>query len=211
MLQFVQFQKSYGNFPALTIDNLTISSGIYWIKGVNGSGKSTLLRAVAGILSFNGDIILDRKVSIKKNPVAYRQLVNFAEAEPLYPSFLTGTEMINLFANAKKAPVNQQQYFIESMQMQTYIDTPLGTYSSGMLKKLSLVLAFIGNPKLVLLDEPLITLDSQALKVLYQWIVDKNTQEGISFLLSSHQELNTETLLFAQEILVEKQTLKFNQ
>ena len=70
MLQFVQFQKSYDNFPALTINNLTLNHGIYWIKGANGSGKSTLLRAIAGILSFKGDIILDQKVSIKKNPVA---------------------------------------------------------------------------------------------------------------------------------------------
>jgi ABC-2 type transport system ATP-binding protein len=209
MLQFVKFQKSYGNFPALTINNLTLNSGIYWIKGVNGSGKSTLLRAIAGILSFDGDIILNQTISIKNNPVAYRQLVNFAEAEPLYPQFLTGKEMMGLFAGAKQAKANQGQYFIESMQMQTYIDSPIGTYSSGMLKKLSLVLAFIGSPRLVLLDEPLITLDSQAIQVLYRWITEKNTQEGISFLLSSHQELSQENLSFAQEILVEKQTLTF--
>jgi ABC-2 type transport system ATP-binding protein len=47
--------------------------------------------------------------------------------------------------------------------------------------------------------------------VLYQWIVEKRTQEGTGFLLSSHQELKGETLAFAQEILVDKQTLKFNQ
>jgi ABC-2 type transport system ATP-binding protein len=210
MLQFVRFQKLYGYVPALTIGDLTLDSGIYWIKGTNGSGKSTLLRAIAGILSFHGDILLG-SLSIKKNPVAYRQLVNFAEAEPLYPEFLTGKEMINLFANAKKASPDQKQYYIESMQMQAYIDSPLGTYSSGMLKKLSLVLAFIGKPRLVLLDEPLITLDSQSVQVLYQWIVEKRTQEGTGFLLSSHQELKGETLAFAQEILVDRQTLKFNQ
>jgi ABC-2 type transport system ATP-binding protein len=116
---------------------------------------------------------------------------------------------MGLFAGAKQAKANQGQYFIESMQMQTYIDSPIGTYSSGMLKKLSLVLAFIGSPRLVLLDEPLITLDSQAIQVLYRWITEKNTQEGISFLLSSHQELSQENLSFAQEILVEKQTLTF--
>jgi ABC-2 type transport system ATP-binding protein len=210
MLQFVRFQKLYGYVPALTIGDLVLDSGIYWIKGTNGSGKSTLLRAIAGILSFHGDILLG-SLSIKKNPVAYRQLVNFAEAEPLYPEFLTGKEMINLFANAKKASPDQKQYYIESMQMQAYIDSPLGTYSSGMLKKLSLVLAFIGKPRLVLLDEPLITLDSQSVQVLYQWIVEKRTQEGTGFLLSSHQELKGETLAFAQEILVDRQTLKFNQ
>jgi ABC-2 type transport system ATP-binding protein len=211
MLQFVRFQKSYGHIAALTIGDLTIESGIYWIKGTNGSGKSTLLRAIAGILSFDGDIILDGRYSIKKNPVDYRQAVNFAEAEPLYPEFLTGREMIWLFTNAKKASPKQEEYFIESMQMQAYIDSPLGTYSSGMLKKLSLVLAFIGNPRLVLLDEPLITLDAQSLQILYGWMIEKWKQDGTSFLLSSHQELKAETLPFTQEILVERQALKFNQ
>src|ERR1700744_3718215 len=154
MLHFVKFQKFYGNFPALTIDELTITPGIYWIKGVNGSGKSTLLKSIAGMLAFNGDVLLNGAISIKKQPVAYRKLVNFAEAEPLFPEFLTGMEMIKLFASAKEAPAGQEEQFIGSMRMQNYIDRPIGTYSSGMLKKLSLVLAFLGKPKLILLDEP---------------------------------------------------------
>src|ERR1700744_1109569 len=144
MLHFVKFQKFYGNFPALTIDELTITPGIYWINGVNGSGKSTLLKSIAGMLAFNGDILLDSNISIKKHPVAYRKLVNFAEAEPLFPEFLTGMEMIKLFTSAKGASAGQEQQFIESMQMQGYVDKPVGTYSSGMLKKLLLVLAFLG-------------------------------------------------------------------
>src|SRR3954464_11437178 len=104
MLHFQKFEKRYGNFPALKIDELTIKPGIYWIKGVNGSGKSTLLRSIAGILAFDGDVVLNENISIKKHPVAFRKLVNFAEAEPLFPEFLTGMEMISLFAAAKEAP-----------------------------------------------------------------------------------------------------------
>jgi ABC-2 type transport system ATP-binding protein len=206
MLQFSRFQKSYGNFSALTIHDLTLTSGIYWVKGANGSGKSTLLKAVAGILSFDGEIIIDQ-ISSKKQPVRYRQLVNFAEAEPLYPEFLTGTEMINLFVSAKNAPATQATYYVESMQMQSFIAKPLGAYSSGMLKKLSLVLAFLGNPGLILLDEPLITLDTEALQVLYQWIIEKVTQQRTGFLLSSHQEVDKELLSAAKEILVDRQTI----
>src|SRR5476651_2831667 len=112
MLHFNKFQKFYGNYPALKIDDLVIEPGIYWIKGVNGSGKSTLLKSIAGILTFSGDILLGNNISIKKQPVAYRKLVNFAEAEPVFPEFLTGREMVDLFASAKDPPSGQEQHFI---------------------------------------------------------------------------------------------------
>lgn len=208
MLHFTQFQKLYNDFPALKIDDLLINPGIYWVKGVNGSGKSTLLKSIAGILSFNGDIILNQNISIKKQPVAYRKLVNFAEAEPLFPEFLTGMEMVDLFASAKDAPPEQAQYFIESMKMQAYIARPIGTYSSGMLKKLSLVLAFLGNPKLILLDEPLITIDTESLKILNQWINIQHRDHGVSFMLSSHQPLDADGFSNAFVLTVAEQTLR---
>jgi ABC-2 type transport system ATP-binding protein len=208
MLQFHNFKKLYGGLPALKVPELTLDAGIYWVKGINGSGKSTLLKSIAGILNFSGDIILDGNVSIKKHPVEYRKLVNFAEAEPLFPEFLSGMEMINLFADAKDAPKGQEQGYIESMGMQGYVDRPIGTYSSGMLKKLSLVLAFLGEPKLILLDEPLITIDTASLKTLNTWINDLHRDKGVSFMLSSHQELDAEEIQQVGVLLVENQTLQ---
>lgn len=209
MLQFQNFTKSYGSYPALKIENLQLKHGIYWIKGVNGSGKSTLLKSIAGILAFDGDILLEGSISIKKQPVAYRKLVNFAEAEPVFPDFLTGAELIRLFADAKNARTGQEDQYIKSMGMQSFIDRPVGTYSSGMMKKLSLLLAFLGNPKLILLDEPLITIDTTSLAILNTWIRDRYEQEGTSFLLSSHQILEDGSLPVSGELLVEEQTLKF--
>ena len=210
MLQFVKFQKSYGPFTVLKIDDLSVNPGIFWIKGINGSGKSTLLKTIAGIIDFDGDIVLDQHISLKKKPIAYRKLVNFAEAEPVFPEFLTGKEMIKLFTTAKDAPAGQEEYFIESMSMNAYLNEPVGTYSSGMLKKLSIVLAFMGNPKLILLDEPLITIDSESLKILYTWIEEKHRRENVSFFLSSHQPLEIDEVTTANELLVEMQTVKFN-
>lgn len=210
MLRFLNFKKSYGNYTALNISEFNIATGIYWVKGANGSGKSTLLKSIAGILAFDGNIILHETRSLKKTPTAYRKLVNFAEAEPLFPEFLTGKEMVDLFLYTKDAPPNQEQYFIETMKMEPFINRPLGAYSSGMLKKLSLVLAFIGNPQLILLDEPLITLDTESLNILYEWILLSNQQHGTSFILSSHQNLDEDKLSMAKNISVEMQTLKMD-
>jgi ABC-2 type transport system ATP-binding protein len=182
MLHLADFEKSYNNHPILRIPQLNIVSG-----------KSTLLKAIAGIIDFSGDVLLN-DTSIKKRPVDYRKRVNFAEAEPVFPEFLTGREMVGLFMTAKQAPAGQQNYYLESMQMQAYLDQPLGAYSSGMLKKLSLTLAFIGTPSLILLDEPLITLDTVSLDILYGWIKERQQAQGTSFLLSSHQPLERSAL-----------------
>jgi ABC-2 type transport system ATP-binding protein len=205
MVRFDHFAKQYGTTTILQIDTLTLSTGIYWVKGANGAGKSTLLRAMAGVVHFHGDIAWNN-LRLKKDTVPYRRVVNFAEAEPLFPEFLTGMEMIDLFRTAKGGALRQEEYYIESMQMQTYIHQPIGTYSSGMLKKLSLVLAFLGTPQLILLDEPVITLDVQALDILTHWIDELHTRQGITFLLSSHQPLAVEGLS-SQYLLVEHHTV----
>jgi ABC-2 type transport system ATP-binding protein len=207
MLQFINFQKSYGNYSVLGIEELAISSGIYWLNGINGSGKSTLLKSIGGFLFFNGDITIDH-TSLKRQGVAYRKKVNFADAEPVYPEFLTGWEMIKMFRQAKGGPIDQEQFFVEKLNMQGYLSNPVGTYSSGMLKKLSIVLAFIGTPKLILLDEPLITIDAESLKAIYEWIITKHIEEDITFILSSHQPLDTDTLSGLRKISIEGKKLK---
>ncbi len=208
MLQLHNFSKTYQGRAVLRIDAFTFAPGMYWIQGANGSGKSTLLRAIAGVTSFAGDILLAGQLSVKKQAVAYRRLVNFAEAEPLFPDFLTGYELINLFKTAKDAPPRQEDFYLESLQMTAYVHEPVGTYSSGMLKKLSLVLAFLGRPTCILLDEPLTTLDAEAIPVLCSWMAHQQAQHGTSFLLSSHQSVAADLLPAMQKLLVENATLR---
>ncbi|MCX2495044.1 ATP-binding cassette domain-containing protein [Pedobacter sp. PF22-3] len=209
MLHFSQFEKSYFDHLVLKIDNIMLPEGIFWLKGSNGSGKSTLLKAIAGILSFKGDIAIG-KVYLKTHGVSYRRLVNFAEAEPLFPEFLTGLEMVDIFAQAKGATTGQEETLINEMGMKPYIHHPLGSYSSGMLKKLSLVLAFLGKPKLILLDEPLNTIDIESLAILYRWINKKYQNEKVSFLLSSHQPLDELKLPGINQVWIEDKEIKLN-
>ncbi len=208
MLYLEQFSKSYNGFLVLKIDHLQLQNGIYWIQGINGSGKSTLLKTIAGVLPFHGDIRI-HDASIQKQPVAYRKRVSFAEAAPVFPGFLTGMEMVKLFAAAKDATQQQASYFIESMYMQSYINEPLHIYSSGMLKKLSLLLAFLGNADVILLDEPLVTIDTDSLAIVYTWIAERHKQSGTTFLLSSHQAFETTAVPAARVLLVDQKTVTY--
>jgi len=187
MIQFINFQKQYGDYKVIDIAATQIENGIYWIKGINGSGKSTLLRCLAGLIPFEGTININN-INIHKYKRLHRQMVNYGEAEPAYPDFLTGSELIHFYVSTKGGNKVQCMQYAEQLQLHNALQKQTGSYSSGMLKKLSLVLAFTGNPKWILLDEPLITLDTDAVQVIL-YLIEQAYNRGISFLLTSHQDV----------------------
>ena len=88
-----------------------------------------------------------------------------------------------------------------------FIDKRCETYSSGMLKKLSLALAFLGKPKVVILDEPLITLDDAARNVLLSMIADLNKSGDVITLLSSHQALDMQDVHITNKFRIVNKSL----
>jgi ABC-2 type transport system ATP-binding protein len=188
MLTLIGFEKKYSDLLILRVDNLKLVPGIYWIKGQNGSGKSTLFKSISGLIPFTGEIALDR-ISLKNEPVAYRKTVNFSEAEPLYPGFLTAKDLIQFVGKTKGASADHISSITEYFGVDSYLHKSCETFSSGMLKKLSLTLAFLGNPKLIILDEPLITLDEQTRLKLVD-LVKNYLKKETMFLVSSHQTID---------------------
>lgn len=209
MLTFNQVSKSYTTHRVLSVPGLTIPAGTYWLEGANGSGKTTLLKIIAGITPFNGTLQFN-KIDIKKSPVAYRECISFAEAEPLYPPMVTGWELIRFVQHARKETDQQVHTLIERTGIANFINRPVGQYSSGMVKKLSLMMAFIGQPHLILLDEPLITLDVNFVSVLLALIREKQV-EGISFVITSHQPFEENDLALHGTLLMKDETLTLRQ
>lgn len=208
MLQLRNVKKSYHKHPVLDILSFQLPTGIYWVKGVNGSGKTTLLKMVAGLLPFEGDILFN-DINLQYQPLAYRQQVSWAEAEPLFPAFMTGMELITLYRSIRKVPRHTADKLLELFMMTDYVKAAIGTYSAGMTKKLSLVLAFLGDAPIVVLDEPLITLDQEAFTSVCSYILERHTNEGTSFLMSSHQELDTRLVLSGKELTISNRTIVF--
>lgn len=205
ILQTKELRQQYGANQILNIDSWEIDFGIYWIQGENGAGKSTLFRTLAGMLAFSGKVLLNEQFDLKRNPVEYRLRLNLGEAEPVYPSFLTPKDLINFVAEAKKSPSGQKDSLIEALGI-NYLDNPFGSCSSGMVKKVSLAVAFLGNPSVIILDEPLITIDKEARTALFQLIRDYHSK-GVTFLLSSHQLFQEEGLPLTDSFALKNKAL----
>ena len=190
MLEFKAFSKSYNDQLVISIPDLRLSPGIYWIRGENGSGKSTLFKSLAGLLPYEGSIVLSGNIDLRQQPIEFRRRVNFSEAEPLFPGFLTSKDLIRFVGSARGVDVADQNDVASKLGIDAFIDKRCETYSSGMLKKLSLALAFVGKPKVVILDEPLITLDEDSRKILLSMISDLNKDGDVVTLISSHHTLD---------------------
>lgn len=211
MLEFLSFQKSYHSNLVISIPQFKLEPGIYFLKGSNGVGKTTLLQSVAGLIDFEGKIVLNKIIDLKSNPVAFRKLVNYGVAEPKFPDFLTGVDLIKIFSTGKKAKKVQVDYLISYMELESFINQKIGEYSSGMLKKLSLLCAFLGESQWILLDEPFTTLDKKSVEDLIQWILHYQEKFGSSFIISSHQSLPFGIQSSSKVIVIDERTLNWGE
>jgi ABC-2 type transport system ATP-binding protein len=207
MLVFRQYKKQYNNELVIEIEYLALDAGIYWLLGDNGSGKSTLLKCIGGLIPYKGDISFQGISNKKNNNQFFRKIVNYAEAEPQYPEFLRGKDLIEFYKKTKGATNEQVGYLLDKLEVKPFASGKIGEYSSGMIKKLSLALAFMGNPGLILLDEPLITLDGAATVSILQLIMEY-AEKGVSVVLTSHQEFNISNGANLKKLCISNQHLE---
>lgn len=200
------YRKAYQGRTLLKIPELRLLPGIYWISGVNGSGKTTFFKSLAGMIPFEGSVTLSG-LHLESNPLGWRRHVNFAPAEPLYPGFLTPKDLIRFIGKAKGASHIQEEFLLEKFKVTEFFHKPFKLHSSGMLKKVSIVVSFLGYPRLILLDEPFTTLDVATRITLTDQIKERR-KKGIIFLLSSHQSLTESALEPDATYFIEQQMLR---
>ena len=140
------------------------------------------------MIPFEGDVTLNG-MDLRSHPVDYRKHASFAEAEPLYPSFITGNDLVMFFSKIRDASNDEIELLTNHAGLGAALHNPVGTYSSGMVKRLSLLLAFIGHPQMILLDEPFATLDVDAIDALPNLIYNYREKYNTTFIFSSHQAL----------------------
>ena len=185
MLTVNDLTKRYRNVVANDHLSFTVDPGeITVLVGPNGAGKSTAIKCIAGLLRFEGEVLVGGHPN--KTVEAKRQFGYIPELPALFET-LTVAEHMEFIGRAYQVPDWQQQAdrLLERMEMDDKKDKLGKELSKGMQQKLSICCALLPRPKAVMFDEPFIGLDPHAIKELKTMILEMR-EEGSAVLISTH-------------------------
>jgi Cu-processing system ATP-binding protein len=186
MIRLEGASKRFGTVTAVAPLDLEIGEG-EWLGlfGRNGSGKTSLLRMLVGLSRpSTGRVLLGGKEPTAKDWRDVRRDLGFMPERVAMFEDQTGERTLRYFARLKGTPLTDVGPLLERVGLSTAATRRVGTYSKGMLQRLNLAQALLGDPRLLVLDEPLSGLDVQGVKELFDLL---GTVEGRTVVLSSHR------------------------
>lgn len=184
MIDFKNLHKKFGKLVVLNGLNVTINEGgIFAILGPNGSGKTTLIKCLLGMVVPNkGEITYKGKSVLKK--WEYRNDLNYLPQIANFPSNLTVIELIEMVKNLRPKQANEKE-LIKQFGLTDSLHKKLGNLSGGTKQKVNIVLTFMFDSNLIILDEPTNGLDPIALIHLKELIL-KEKAKGKTILITTH-------------------------
>ena len=173
-LRMDSLTKCYGNKTALNGFTYTFTPGIYGILGANGAGKSTLMNLITDNVKRTSGEILWEGTDILKQGKTFRRLLGYMpQQQGMYPDF-SARGFLRYMAQIKELPRKQSRVQIEELlvlvNLKQDAHKKLGGYSGGMRQRVLLAQALLGEPKILILDEPTAGLDLKERLRLRQYI-----------------------------------------
>ncbi len=184
MIEFKNLYKRFGKLTVLEGLDLAIKKGgIFAILGPNGSGKTTLIKCLLGMVIPNkGEIIFNNESVLRK--WGYRNNLNYLPQIANFPPNLTVVELIKMVKNLRPKESNEQE-LINLFGLNDSLQKKLGNLSGGTKQKVNIVLTFMFDSELIILDEPTTGLDPIALIHLKE-LIQKEKAKGKTILITTH-------------------------
>jgi len=186
-IEFREVTRCYGRVTALDGMNWALREGeVVGLLGHNGAGKTTCMKLILGVEKPSaGEIrVYDEPPTGRHAHALRRRLGYLPENVSFYPQ-MSGREVLRYFARLKGVPPAQCDPLLERVGMQAAAKRRIGTYSKGMRQRLGLAQALLGEPRLLLFDEPTVGLDPIATRDFYR-TVDDLRRQGTTIILCSH-------------------------
>ncbi len=192
MLQITNLSKMYkgAKKPAVNKISLTLKPGeIFGFLGLNGAGKSTTFKCITGIQSFDEGEVIINGFSILKEPLKAKQSLGYIPDNHATFEELTGLEYIHFMADIYQVSKEDREVrihkFADMFNMRSALNTVIKAYSHGMKQKIAIMGGIIHYPKLWILDEPLVGLDTFSMDEIMQFM-KVYAKEGNTIIFSSH-------------------------
>jgi len=180
---------AYGSFVAVENLSFAVKNGeIYGLLGPNGAGKTSTIKVLVGVLQPRSG-----KVEIYNTPisdeVAAKSQIGYVPEEVVLLDSLTPREFFEFVTSIRKLDkeiVNSKlERFVSAFELKQYFDTPIAALSMGNKQKVAIVAALLHDPKLLILDEPLIGLDARSSKILKE-LITFHAKKGGAVIFSTH-------------------------
>jgi ABC-type multidrug transport system ATPase subunit len=204
-LEIQNLSKTYANgVKALKDVNLSIGKGMFGLLGQNGAGKSTLMRTIATLQDADEGAITFGGINIADKPDAIRRSLGYLPQEfGVYPS-VSAEELLLHLADLKGiGSRNERKAQVESLLQKVNLydkrNQKLGTYSGGMKQRFGIAQALLGNPKVIIVDEPTAGLDPMERNRFYNLLSEIG--ESIIVILSTHIVEDVSTLCHDMAII----------
>ncbi len=212
MMEIENLSKRYGKKAALSHVTFTLESGLYGLLGPNGAGKSTLMQIITDNLLPDEGQVLWNGENARKMGESYRELLGYMpQQQGLYQGF-TGRRFLNYLAVLKNVPKKEMREQVEeaarSVNLEGELDRKIGGYSGGMKQRLLFASALLGNPEVLILDEPTAGLDPKE-RVRIKKLLEQLAQNKI-IVIATHivpdiENIAKEIILLKEGQVVEKQ------
>lgn len=188
VLEIKNLCKSYGKRKIINDLNMTVFKGdVYGFLGANGEGKTTTIRMITSLInSDSGEILINEKSVIKNRDQAIKNIGAMVEAPKFYEN-LSGYENLKLMAKLIDGTSDKDiDKLLELVGIKDRSKDKFASYSMGMKQRLGIANALLGNPDLIILDEPTNGLDPYGMRDINELIVSLAKTSNKTFIISSH-------------------------
>ena len=190
MLEIKNLNKNFAKFPAVKDLNLKVDEGEFFsLIGPNGSGKTTIIKNILGLLRpSSGDVLVNNK-SIKDSPIEAKEQLAYIPDEPKIWNHITGEEFLYfsgaLYGMKKEDIAKRIPKLLENFDLKGIEKKYFENYSRGNKQKFSILAALLHNPRLILVDEPIVGLDPESAEVAMN-LLHKFTKDGGTVFMTTH-------------------------